>query len=152
MNLKNFFTLTIRVQDFNIVRTKPELMKQLRKLILTPRSGMNYCLDGLEKISQHRPADCKILTAYRSQELVGWALLSKEETDFVFLNTCTGFDPSQGTLFQVFIHPDYRRQGIATELLKVARRKANSRLCICPWDTTSEGFYNGFRSFRFKRM
>lgn len=153
MNLKNLFTLTIRVQDFNIVREKPELVSQLRKLTLTPRSGMNYCLDGLEKIAKKRPVQCKILTAYRKQELVGWALLSKEETDFLFLNSCTGFDSSQGTLFQVFIHPAHRRQGIATELLRVARRKASSsRLCVCPWDTGSESFYNGFLNFRFKKL
>ncbi len=152
MNLKNLLTLTIRVKDFNLVRQDAALVKKLRKLTLSPFSGMNYCLNGLERTAKIRPVDCKIFMAYRSQELVGWALLSKEPTDFCFVGSIDGFNPGQGALFQVFIHPSHRRQGIATELLKVAKKKANgSRLCVSPWDTGSESFYNHF-SFNFKKL
>ena len=152
MNLKNLLTLTIRVKDFNLVRQDAALVKKLRKLTLSPFSGMNYCINGLEQIARTRPVDCKILMAYRHQELVGWALISKEPTDFCFVGSTEGFNPGQGTLFQVFIHPSYRRQGIASELLKVARKKTNgARLCVCPWDIGSESFYNHF-TFNFKKL
>lgn len=152
MNLKNLLTLTIRVKDFNLVRQDAALVKKLRKLTLSPFSGMNYCLNGLERTAKTRPVDCKILMAYRNQELVGWALLSKEPTDFCFVGSIEGFNPGHGALFQVFVHPSHRREGIATELLKVAKKKASgSRLCVSPWDTGSESFYNHF-SFNFKKL
>ncbi len=153
MNIKNFLTLTIRVKDYNLVRRQPELVKELRKLTLYPQSGMNHCLDNLERRAAERMVDCKILLAYRSQELVAWALLSKEATNYSFINSGDGYYPSQGTLFQVYVNPAHRRQGIASELLKVARRKAGaSRLCVCPWDTASEGFYQNYSKFHFKRL
>ena len=52
-----------------------------------------------------------------------------------FSNTWETYKPTDGILFEVYIHPNHRRQGIASELLKIARRKAGpSRLCVAPWE------------------
>jgi GNAT superfamily N-acetyltransferase len=153
MNLRNFFTLTIKVADYNMVATKPDMVKQLRKLTLSPYSGMNHELNLFERIRKTRPVDCQILTAYRNRELVGWALLSREKTTFTFHNARDGFDPADGILFQVFIAPGFRKQGIASELLKVARRKANGhRLCVCPHDVPSTKFYSNFENYNAKHL
>lgn len=153
MNLTNFFTLTIRVEDYNIVASKPDFLKRLRKLTLSPYSGMNHELNLFERISKSRKVDCQILTAFRRRELVAWALLSKEETDFMFRTSLGGFKSTDGVLFQVYVHPEYRKQGIASELLKVAKRKANGRqLCVCPHDGPSEKFYKNFENYRAKHL
>jgi GNAT superfamily N-acetyltransferase len=114
---------------------------------------MNHELNNFEKIRQTRPVNCQILTAYRNRELVGWALLSKERSHFGFHNSHNGFDPVDGIMFQVFIDPAYRKQGIASELLKVAKRKANgNRLCVCPHDGPSEKFYGNFKNYQPKHL
>jgi GNAT superfamily N-acetyltransferase len=151
MNFKNLFSLTIRALDFNLLPQHPELVKQLRKLTLHPYSGLNKELTLLFRLMESRPVQSQILLAYRNQKLVGWALLSKERSYMVFSNTHSHFEPEDGMLFEVFIHPDYRRQGIGSELMKVARRKATPyRLCVAPWDAQSRGFYNNFLNYRNK--
>jgi GNAT superfamily N-acetyltransferase len=151
MNLKNLFTLTIRALDFNLVPGKPELMKQLRKLTLHSYSGLNRELDSLIRLMDHRPVQAQVLLAYRDKKLVGWALFSKEESAMQFMNTWQRFKPTDGVLFEVYIHPDHRRQGIASELMKVARRKASgTRLCVAPWDERSRGFFSNFMNYRAK--
>lgn len=152
MNINNFFNLTIRVQDFNNLATKPDFIKKLRKLTLQPYSGMNSELNHLEHNAKWRKVDCKILTAYLKNELIGWALLSKEPSGFYFPQT-NGFHPEDGSLFEIFIHPDHRRKGIASEIIKVARRKAGtSKLCVAPWDTNSKAFFNKFENFKIKKL
>jgi ribosomal protein S18 acetylase RimI-like enzyme len=152
MFLRNLFTLKIRVEDFNSAAQKPELLAKLRKLTLHPYSGMNYELNWMLKETLHRKVNCQVLTAFRNRQLVSWALLSKEDTDFSFMNSPNGFRSTDGSMFQVYVHPDYRRQGIASELLKVARRKANGRLCICPHDFGSRKFYANFQNYKAKEL
>lgn len=151
MNIKNFVTLTIRARDLNLVFQEPELMKQLRKLTIHSYSGMNRELNYLTKLASTRKIDAKALLAYRSGQLVAWALFSKEKSAMTFSNTWDHFHPTDGVLFEVFVDPQFRRQGIATELLKVARRKAGAtRLCIAPWDKQSRGFYSQFPNYKMK--
>lgn len=145
-------TLTVRVQDYNIVAQDPAFIRTLRLLTLTPTSGMNYELDNFARIRLERDVKCKILTAYRSNELVGWALVSKEPTDFCFANAYAGFNPKDGSLFQVYVQPQHRRQGIAAELLKVANEHSDNGLCVCPWDETSELFYRRKNSYNAKLL
>lgn len=86
-----------------------------------------------------------MLLAYRFRTLVGWGIVSKETTNFKFSRSLEGFNSTDGKLFQVFVDPAYRRQGIATELFKKAQQIAGSEtLCVCPWDDRSEGFYSKF--------
>jgi GNAT superfamily N-acetyltransferase len=143
MNLKNLLTLTIRVKDFNLVARQPELLKQLRKLTLGHGSGLNHELDRMLIDIEERSVDCQIILAYRFRKIVGWALLSKENSNFKFINTKLGFNKASGRMFQVFVDPQYRRQGIASEIYKTARKVAGTEaLCVSPWDYGSYKFYN----------
>lgn len=153
MNLANLFMLKIRTEDFNQVAEKPELLKKLRKLTLHPQSGMNHELNQMLKHAKTRTVDAKVLIAFKKREIVGWALLSKEATDFTFARSWSGFTPGQGTLLQVYVNPDFRRQGIGSALVKAARRKAGAaRLCICPWDYQSEEFYKNFEHYKHTKL
>lgn len=151
MNIKNLFTLTVRAVDFNLVAQRPELLKQLRKLTLYAYSGLNREMNGLINTMSHRPVRAQVLLAYKQDKLVAWALLSREPSAMQFMHTDEYFHPSDGVLFEVFVHPDYRRQGIATELMKIARRKAGPyRLCVAPWDERSTSFYSTFKNYKNK--
>lgn len=145
MNLKNWLTLTIRVLDFNLVALQPDLIAKLRELTAAPHSGLNFELTRMLKDVETRQVNCKILLAYRWRELVGWALLSKENTDYCFSSSVTGFKAEDGQMFQVFIHPDYRRQGIGSELYKKAVKLLEGDvICVCPWDQKSYNLFNKF--------
>ncbi len=151
MNLRNFLTLTIRVVDFNLVARQPVLLAKLRKLTLSPYSGLNCELNRMLEDVKTRSVDCQLLLAYRFKTLVGWGILSKETTNFKFSRSLEGFKSDDGKLFQVFIDPAYRRQGIATELFKKAQQLVgNETLCVCPWDERSEGFYSQFAGINTK--
>lgn len=151
MNLRNLLTLTIRTLDFNLVARQPVLLAKLRKLTLNPYSGLNCELNRMLEDVKERPVECQLLLAYRFRTLVGWGILSKEATNFKFSRSLNGFKSEDGKLFQVFIDPAYRRQGIATELFKKAQQIAGEEtLCICPWDERSEGFYSQFANVKTK--
>lgn len=145
MNLRNLLTLTIRTLDFNLVARQPALLAKLRKLTLNPYSGLNCELNRMLEDVKTRPVECQLILAYRFRTLVGWGILSKETTDFKFSRSLNGFKSQDGKLFQVFVEPSYRRQGIATEMFKKAQEIAgNETICVCPWDERSEGFYSKF--------
>ncbi len=153
LNINNSLTLTVRVQDYNIVAQDPGFIQALRLLTLNPGSGMNYELDNFAQIRLERDVDCKILTAYHGNELVGWAILSGEKTDFCFPNAFNGFKSTDGLLFEVYVQPQHRRRGIAAELLKTANRLASEKqICVCPWDETSESFYNRHNGYNTKYL
>ncbi len=151
MNLKNLLTLTIRTVDFNLVARQPVLLANLRKLTLSPYSGLNCELDRMLEDVKQRSVDCQLLLAYRFRKLVAWGLLSKENTSFRFQRSKGGFRGEEGRMFQVFVDPSYRRQGIASELFKKAQQMVGDEtLCVCPWDERSEGFYSNFSNVKTK--
>jgi GNAT superfamily N-acetyltransferase len=145
--------INIRAIKFNDVVKRPSLLKRLRELTLEPYSGMNYELTRMTRDAKTRTVNAKVLLAYSGAKLVAWALLSNEETDFDFFNTWNGFSPSNGTLFEVYVHPDYRRQGIGSELMKSAKRRVKSKpLNICRHDFRSRQFYEGFERYGLKDL
>lgn len=151
MNLKNMLTLTVRTMDFNLVAQQPELLAKLRKLTLDPYSGLNHELDRMLEDVKTRSVNCQVILAYRFSNLVGWAILSKETTTYNFMRSGDGFNSENGVLFQVFVDPEYRRQGIATEIYKKAQQLANNEILhICPWDTRSHYFYEKFSDVKVK--
>ena len=142
MNLKNLLTLTVRAVDFNLVARQPELLAELRKLTLSPYSGMNHELNRMLEDAETRKVNCTVLLAYRFRKLVGWAILSKETTQFHFSRSFEGFNAENGMMFQIFVDPSYRRQGIASEIYKKAQQMVNNELLhVCPWDERSSNFY-----------
>jgi ribosomal protein S18 acetylase RimI-like enzyme len=154
MNLKNWLTLTIRAVDFNLVAQQPKLLKKLRELTIAAYSGLNYEMDRmLVGVDSGESIDCKVLLAYRFDKLVAWAILSKEETDFHFFNSDDGFKKEDGYLFQVYVDRDYRQQGIASELLYLAKKLVgNEVLCVCPHDEKSTQFFAKHSTTKMKYM
>lgn len=141
MNLKNWLTLTIRTLDFNLVAKQPDLVAKLRELTLAPHSGLNYELKRMLKDVETREVNCKVLLAYRFKELIGWAILSKENTDF-FYNPKGGFKGDDGWMFQVFVNPNARRTGIGSKIYKTALKiVGNEVLHVSPWSNASDAFY-----------
>lgn len=133
--------MTIYVEDYNLVAARPELIKKLRALTISKYSGMNFELNNFEKISSFRKVNCKILTAYNLNKLVGWALLSKEPSNFTFQRSFNGFESNgEGAMFQVYVDYPHRKQGIANELLKTAMRK-EPKLYVCPHDDLSSALF-----------
>lgn len=152
MNSENSFPLTVRITDFNLVAKRASFIQQLRSLTLYSGSGMNHELNHLLVSAKTRMVNCKIISAHHHGEMVGWALLSKEATDYHFTRS-NAFNPKQGVLFQVFVNPAFRRKGIGTALMKAAKRKAGtSKICVCPWDYVSEGFFNNFEHYRHQKL
>lgn len=142
MNLKNLLTLTVRTVDFNLVARQPELLIQLRKLTLSPYSGLNHELNRMLEDVETRSVNCQVLLAYRFRKLVGWGILSKETTQYTFSRSYEGFNAENGMMFQVFVDPTYRRQGIASEIYKKAQQLSNTEILhVCPWDQRSTSFY-----------
>lgn len=143
MNLRNLLTLTVRVVDFNLVAKQPELVAKLRKLTVVPWSGLNYELDWMLVAAKEEFVNCKIILAHRFGNLVGWGLLSKEDTDFVFSDEGDTFKKEDGYLFQVFVDPKFRRQGIGAEIYKKAQSLAgDDAICIAPWDDISYKYFS----------
>jgi ribosomal protein S18 acetylase RimI-like enzyme len=154
---KNTHTLTIRVRDFNLVATEPETIKQLRKLTLNQYSGMNAELTALTKESKYRTVEAQVLMAYHREKvgdnpkLVGWALFSREPSSSSFYTSGEFFNTHDGVLLEIFVDPAFRRKGIGTEIIKLAKRKAGThRLCVAPWDDRSIGFYEKFNHYGAK--
>jgi hypothetical protein len=155
MDLTN---LVLRVQDFNIVVSNPGLMNILYSLTLYQgklQTGMTYELDQLTKISKLRPVDARVILVEKDNELIAWCLLSREASDFMsnsFFSDKLWFDPDQhGTLCEIFVKEEFRRQGIGKEILKLARRKSNPYpLCFVPWDPISRSFYANFKHYNHR--
>lgn len=149
MILNKLIGLTIRIRDFNIVAGQLGLIKELRQLTIYEGSGMNYELNNFEKISRTRQVNCKILTAHCDNKIVAWAFLSQESTDFFLFYGGEEFHRKYGYLFQVYVDQGYRRQGIASKLIKLAKKKAGRKgLCVSAHDKGSEGFFNKFKSYQ----
>lgn len=150
---ENTEPLTVKVLDFNLVARKPMLLRKMRKLTLRPESGLNHELNHLLKTIKDSPVKAKVIAAYLGRSLVGWAILSREASDFNFPNTWNDFDPKDGVLFEVYVDPNHRRKGIGTEIIKVARKHAGpSQLCICPWDDQSRAFYASLKKYKTKHL
>lgn len=150
---KDYPGLTVRVSDFNLLAQRPGVIKKLRTLTLHSGSGMNNELDSLLHIVKRRPVDCKVIRAYIDSKLVGWAILSRENSNFNFPNTDNGFSSDQGVLFEVFVDPLHRRKGVGTKIMETAKKKSGRQpICLCPWNSTSRAFFNNFKKYNPKEL
>jgi GNAT superfamily N-acetyltransferase len=142
--------IELNFKDFNDIYSDSEFLKKLRKLTLYSWSGLNYELNHLISKCNFRKVDASIITASIDGLMVGWALCSREKTDYCFK---TPFDPLNSVLFEVFVDERYRRRGIGSEIMRVARRKySNLNICVAPWDDTSNKFFKKFDSFNTKKI
>lgn len=135
-SIRNFISLTIRAYHFTYLADKPILLEKLRGLTLHGYSGMNAELDYLIHDCPVQPPEAHIILAYRSGILVGWALLTNENSgNFDFL-------PEDGYMFQVFVAEEHRRTGIANALFKRARKLVKEDICVVPWSEEATDFYD----------
>lgn len=148
----NIGDLKLETHDYNNIYKNPSLMCRLRDLTLHTDSGMNYELNSLSRMASLRQVDCRVLTASHVSEVLGWALLSRERSNFCFPRQF-GYDPEDGVLFEVFVDPRHRRKGIGSELLKLGAKKASPHpLCIVPHDVCSQAFYENFEHYYHKKI
>lgn len=99
-----------------------------------------------------REVNCKVLLAYRFKKLIAWAILSKEDSTFKFTKS-DHFHSNDGWMFQVFVSPDYRRNGIGSEIFKKALGTVKQEVVhICPWNDTSYSFYKKFSHIKYKHL
>jgi GNAT superfamily N-acetyltransferase len=153
--------LYIKKMEYSEAFRNKSLMLSLRKLTLNQYSGLNKEMNNLESLLRDgRKIDAKVLLAYKDDRLVGWALMSREESawHYAFYNgkgvACQKrFNAGHGILFEIFVHPDYRRQGIASRIIKKAKLIANgTRLCVIPWNDVSLDFYKNFKEIGVKSI
>lgn len=151
IDIINFFAIKIVAKDFNEIVHEKELLNELRRLTLTPSSGMNYELDRIIHFSKERPVKAQALLAYRHKELVAWAILSEEPSNYFYNNG--GFNPEDGVLFEVYVQPSHRREGIGSQLINKAKNLVgDKKLCVCPWDGNSHCFFSKFTHFNYKTI
>lgn len=149
---------TIEILDFNSIYKDKKIISDLRKLTICSYSGMNHELDSLSSLAKKRKVNAKVISVKRNDKIVGWALLSKEDSDFPFGYSLSGnisnFDAKRdGALFEVFVDPNYRRSGIGSALIKKARKHAGpAQLCIAPHDYKSNKFYEKHKKYKQKRL
>lgn len=147
--------LVIKVRDFNLLLQDDLMIGQLKEMTLyrgEKMSGMTYEIDQFRKIALTRPVKAKALLAYYEDKLVGWALLSREQSDFMNRDCVYNkewFNPEEhGCLLEVYVEPSFRRKGIGKKLVKIARKKASPYpLAFVPWDHTSSKFYSNFKHY-----
>lgn len=154
MTLKKDFSFKVRTLDFNKVARDTTLLTILRSLTLHSYSGMNHELNNLiTRVISSEIVDVQILVAIHQETIVGWALLSREASNFHFTNVGDGYRPAMGTLFEVYVEPQYRRKGIGSRLMKAALRKVGyGTICYCPWDHTSREFYKNFKHIQHVKL
>jgi GNAT superfamily N-acetyltransferase len=126
-----------RLFDFNEVIKDGKLISRLTQLTLNPTSGMNQEVSSLIRLSKKRRVNASVIVAKHNEIIIAWALVSMEASNFNF-PTGFEFNIGSGVLFEVFVHGDYRRMGIATRLIKRAKNISNGRdICVVPWDNAS---------------
>ncbi len=140
--------MKISTVDFNKVLKQPDLLAELRKLTLHCYSGLNKEMNSLIEINKTRRVNVKAIIAEVCDQKVGWALFSRESSDYhfgpKFNGIEDGYNAGHGVLFECFVHPLHRKRGVGKALLKKAAKLANgTRLCVAPWDYVSRKFYEG---------
>ncbi len=132
-----------KIVDFNKVLKTPELYARLRKLTLQPYSGMNTEMNSLKRLSEKRKVKAKVVLALTDDEtIVAWVLLTKEESPMYTLS-------EPGVLSMTYVLPSFRRQGIASQMLKIAKRTSSPcRVTVVPWDDSSIGFFRTVKGIK----
>lgn len=142
-----------KVKKFN--ELDADIFPHLYQLTLyknTITSGMTYELNNLKRLSKVKKVDAKVILAYKEDKLVAWALMSRECSNFKMSLNEYWFNPlTDGILFEIFVDKNFRRMGIGTEIVKIAKKKAYPyNLCFVPWNEDSSLFYQQFKNIKHK--
>ena len=131
-------TATVRIFRYeagHLYAGRPQLIKYLEThlnniAVKTMDCYGSYVDSGMaDDLLNERPA--KIWIAWLSGRPVGWGMLTSR----------INFSAMQAS---VFVHPDFRQNGIGTRILKKMKRHAKSRSCPIVsqgWDVQGRKFY-----------
>ncbi len=143
--------LKISVKSLNAHINDEVFMNSLRKLTLNSYSGMNQELNSITDLKKKgRKVDARAIMAHKGEELVGWALFSREKSDCCWTYK---YNAGQGILLQIYTNPTLRKTGIGTRLIKKANKLANgSTLCVVPWNDQSHAFFLRHKNLKLKSV
>jgi GNAT superfamily N-acetyltransferase len=113
-----------------------ELCNVLYKLTLEgPSSSMRDVMNGVDKYHDNMD-EYKVLYYKHNSYVIAWCMLLPRG--------CYGM-PYAWRVAYFFVHSNYRRKGIGSELYKAADdwcgSKEKTELCVCPWDDCSRSFF-----------
>lgn len=105
--------ISLRTYEMEEILRNEELRKAARRLTLDPYSGMNVALNLFQsKLDAGCSIDAKGIFAFKGEWAVGWCLLTREGDG-------KSFAPKDGfACVQIFVDPDFRREGIGSTMLK----------------------------------
>jgi GNAT superfamily N-acetyltransferase len=114
MSVFNPTKIKLDIIEMDEIVRSTEIMKTCRALTLGGVSGMNSALDYYKLLAGTRSINALGIFANYGSICVGWALFTYEDDQFYFTardgNVCT----------QIYVHPNYRRQGIGKKLMDKA--------------------------------
>jgi GNAT superfamily N-acetyltransferase len=129
--------ISLRVYEMDVILRNELLLSTARRLTLYSTSGMNIALNRYQAEGTGRSLKAKGLFAYKGEVAVGWCLLTQEGDGM-------DFSPADGfACVQIYVDPDYRRQGIGATLLKEATALAHGHIIKC-YHWSNPSFFNPF--------
>lgn len=139
-------TVKITTIDANKALQNHYLIKSFRRLTLYQFSGMNCELDDLLDLAKNKKINAKMVMAHINNVMVGWALMSREPSNFRFTKGLYDKNVAKKyTLVEIFINPKYRRKGIGTAILQRALKLTSitkhQPFAVAPHDDPSENLF-----------
>ncbi len=146
--------ITIRKARLRDVDEVTELLVEMykhhekRDYFFRPRKGARR---AWKKYVEHsiRSRKCRVFVADTGEKLAGFVICEIERIEDPYLFR------KRGSVYDIFVHPDFRRQGIATMMVKEAlkwfkhERLRRVELIVLKNNEYGEGFWRalGFRDF-----
>lgn len=133
--------LSLKTFEMDNVLKDLAFVARLRQLSLGGFSGMNVALNAFIAEKDNRHIDAKAIVAYvinkggeeNLSNARGWALWTKDEST-------DRYRQKRGIIFQVFVEWNYRRQGIASKLLKKAMEYSGGEPTMVYWHDEPDFF------------
>ena len=134
--------LSLKTFEMDEVLKDDAFVARLRQLSLGGFSGMNVALNAFIAEKDNRHIDAKAIVAYMVDKhglgenlsnARGWALWTKDEST-------DRFRKKSGIIFQVYVESSYRRQGIASKLLKKAVALSGNEPTMVYWHDEPDFF------------
>ena len=108
--------LSFKTFEMDLILQTPHLHNMARSLTIHEYSGMNRAMNHYQSLLGTRPIDAKGIFAFYDEIHIGWVLLTYEKDDM-------SFRPKPGhACVQVYVRPDYRRNGVGAKLLRMAEQ------------------------------
>lgn len=145
INKINHNLLRLKTIEMDDIVSDNELLSVARYLTIFPSSGMNKALDYYRELHKERSVNALGIFAYHMAMPIGWALFTYESDAY-------SFDPVEGqACAQIFVQPEYRRQGVGSELIKLVGKMAQPDI-VKVYDYENYSFFrpliNAFSHFQ----